>query len=71
MPSFEREEQVDRLGQALGQLSTGEREVLTLRHFSALSFAEIAEILHAPLGTVLARSHRGLAKLRAMLEPDA
>jgi RNA polymerase sigma-70 factor (ECF subfamily) len=70
MSAAEREEELDRLGRALGQLSSGEREVLTLRHFSTLSFAQIAEIIHAPLGTVLARSHRGLAKLRAILEPD-
>jgi DNA-directed RNA polymerase specialized sigma24 family protein len=41
-----------------------------LRHFSQLSFAEIAAAMGTPVGTALARAHRGLAKLRAMLQPE-
>jgi DNA-directed RNA polymerase specialized sigma24 family protein len=39
-----------------------------MRHYGELSFAEIAEYTAAPLGTVLARAHRGLAKLRQWME---
>ncbi len=38
---------------------------------SALSFAEIAEVMGTPLGTALARAHRGLAKLRRLMESDS
>jgi RNA polymerase sigma-70 factor (ECF subfamily) len=56
-----------RLHWALGQLSEEYRQVVLLRHYSQLSFKEIAEILGCPLGTALARMHRGLARLRALM----
>ncbi len=39
-----------------------------LRHYSDLTFVEIAEIMGTPLGTALARSHRALSKLRRYME---
>jgi DNA-directed RNA polymerase specialized sigma24 family protein len=33
-----------------------------------MTFAEIAEVMGTPLGTALARSHRGLAKMREFME---
>jgi len=65
-----RREQVDRMRTALEQLSPPEREVVMLRHYSAMSFAEIAEAMGTPLGTALARAHRGLAKLRRIMESE-
>jgi len=65
----ETQEQADRLQDALGLLSEAEREVVMLRHFSQLSFAEIAAGMGTPIGTALARAHRGLLKLRAIMEP--
>ena len=62
-------EEVDALQQALARLPAAEREVVMLRHFSQLSFAEIAEAMGTPLGTALARGHRGLAKLREWMTP--
>jgi len=61
-------EHTDRLQAGLARLADAEREVILLRHFGELTFAEIAQYLAAPLGTVLARSHRGLAKLRQWME---
>ncbi len=52
----------------MSRLPAAEREVIVLRHFSELSFGEIASIMDTPLGTALARAHRGLKKLRSMLE---
>ncbi len=49
---------------ALARLSESDRQVIHLRHFTGLSFAGIAGILGEPLGTVLARQHRALKKLR-------
>jgi RNA polymerase sigma-70 factor (ECF subfamily) len=60
-------EDVDRLQRALDDLPETEREVVMLRHYSDLSFAEIAELMGTPLGTALARAHRGLRKLRAIM----
>lgn len=64
-------EQVDRLQVALGQLPEAERQVILLRHFSGLSFREIAEQMGTPLGTALARAHRGLGHLRELMEQEA
>jgi RNA polymerase sigma-70 factor (sigma-E family) len=53
--------------EALGTLPTRQREVLVLRHWSALSEAEIAETLGISRGTVKSSSSRGLKALRATL----
>lgn len=63
-------EQSDRLNLAIKRLPDAEREVVMLRHFSHLSFAQIAAAMGTPVGTALARAHRGLARLRAMLQPE-
>ena len=44
--------------------------MILLRHFAELSFAEIAEIMGCPLGTALAKVHRGLKTLRRKLAPS-
>jgi len=66
--ALERREDTDRLQKCLAKLPSVEREVILMRHYGELSFAEIAEYTAAPLGTVLARAHRGLAKLRQWME---
>ncbi len=64
----ERAEQVELLRRAVKELSEQDQKILHLRHTAGLSFAQIAETLEEPLGTVLARAHRALGKLRAMLD---
>jgi RNA polymerase sigma-70 factor (ECF subfamily) len=56
------------LRSALSRLSEADRQVVQLRHYAGLSFAQIAEVLGEPLGTVLARQHRALGKLKQMME---
>lgn len=56
------------LWRALGGLGEADREVIELRHRADMSFKQIAEMLGQPLGTVLARHHRALRKLRTLLE---
>jgi len=68
--AMELTEQVDRLQAALRQLPEAEREVILLRHFSQISFREVAEAMGTPLGTALARAHRGLARLRQLMEGE-
>ena len=58
-----------RLLEALQRLSEADREIIHLRHVGGLSFKEISEALEAPIGTLLARHHRALRKLRQLLEP--
>ncbi len=60
-----------RIDAALAALSADQREVFYLRHYSGLSFKEIAELLKLPIGTVLARMSRAAAALRARLGKDA
>ncbi len=58
------------LREALNRLSDPDREIIELRHHAELSFRQIADLLGEPLGTVLARHHRALRKMREILEPD-
>lgn len=64
-------EEMDALNAALLELPDAEREVVMLRHFSQMSFKEIADATGVPLGTALARGHRGLGKLRAIMTGGA
>jgi RNA polymerase sigma-70 factor, ECF subfamily len=56
------------LRSALDQLSQADREVVELRHHAQLSFKQISDILDEPLGTLLARHHRALKKLKEIME---
>ncbi len=53
--------------QAISALPPADIELLQLRHFGGLAFRQIADALGQPLGTVLARHHRALNKLRDLL----
>ena len=64
------QEQVAALSAALSELSAKHREVIDLRHMGAMSFREMAELLSEPVGTLLARHHRALQKLRELLRHD-
>ena len=52
----------------LGQLPAKQREVLLLRHFADLSFAEIGRITRVPTFTAASRHRLALARLRRLLE---
>mgnify|MGYP006271039751 CR=1 FL=1 len=56
------------LARALADLPEADRQVLQMRYTAELSYAQIAESLNQPLGTVLARGHRALKKLRKSLD---
>ncbi|GJM18463.1 MAG: putative RNA polymerase sigma E protein [Phycisphaeraceae bacterium] len=60
--------ELDRLRDAMDELGDADREVIELRHHAQMSFKQIAEQLGEPMGTLLARHHRALRKLRAILE---
>lgn len=66
-PIHQRED-VDSLQSALRKLPEGDRQILLLRHFADMPFKDIARTLNCPIGTVLARAHRALGKLRNLME---
>ena len=47
-----------------------QREILDLRFSLSLSYAEIAEALHIPIGTVRSRLHSAISVVRQRLETD-
>jgi RNA polymerase sigma-70 factor (ECF subfamily) len=55
------------LQEALRRLDGRTREMVLLRHFGQMSFREIADLYRCPLGTVLARVHRGIKALRRLM----
>jgi RNA polymerase sigma-70 factor (ECF subfamily) len=61
--------EIQALRRAEAQLSDADRRIIHLRHFAGLSFKQIADVLGQPLGTVLARHHRALRKLRDLMGP--
>ncbi|MEJ5277133.1 MAG: sigma-70 family RNA polymerase sigma factor, partial [Thermogemmata sp.] len=54
--------------QSLRLLPVVQQEALHARYYEGKKFREIAASLGCPLGTVLARLHAGLKKLRQMWE---
>jgi RNA polymerase sigma-70 factor (ECF subfamily) len=58
----------ERIWEALEQLTPAQREILRLRHLLEFSYAEIAETLGIPQGTVMSRLHAARRSLRAVLE---
>ena len=57
-------ERKDELHDAIAALPESERAVVLLRLQEELSFKEIAQIVDAPLGTVLARMHKAKQRLK-------
>ncbi len=64
-----RTELATRVRSAIEQLPLGQREVLALVDLEECSYAEAAEILAIPMGTVMSRLCRGRAALRQALSP--
>lgn len=56
-----------KLAAALAALPGGERDVLLMAAWADLSYSEIAESLHIPVGTVRSRLHRARTRIRAAL----
>ena len=74
MPSLcdglaERVESHDFVVRALRRLPVRMRAVLVLRYFEDLSEVETASVMGCTVGTVKSQASRGLARLRAAMEP--
>lgn len=59
-----------RLHDAMKLLDDPHREILVLRHFEDLSYAEIAEVLNLAVGTVMSRLFRARRALLHQLETE-
>lgn len=66
-----RAEQLEHLRRQVAELPQADQEVLYLRNTAGLSYPQIAEVLGQPLGTVLARGHRVLSKLRKKMAQES
>lgn len=55
---------------ALKELTESQREILVLRDYQDLSYAEIAQTLRIPIGTVMSRLHGARKRLRQVLGDD-
>jgi RNA polymerase sigma-70 factor (ECF subfamily) len=62
---------LDELERALALLPTEQREVLLLVGLEQFTYAEAAEVLGVPLGTVMSRLSRARERLRLLLETGA
>ncbi len=69
-PTGSEAETIDKLQIQLEKLDTETAELLTLRFYSGLSFKELAKLRSEPIGTTLSKVHRGLKKLRELMEEN-
>ena len=58
----------DKLTRQLRRLDVETAEIITMRYYSGLSFEELAKIRNEPLGTCLSKVHRGIKRLRQLME---
>ncbi len=65
---LERQETRRELGNLLKQLPEHYRAVINLYYFTGLGYQEIADLLNIPLGTTKSLLHRGLKRLRPLLD---
>jgi RNA polymerase sigma-70 factor (ECF subfamily) len=63
-------EAVEPLREALAQLTPLQQEILQLRYFGGCSYAELAEALAIPEGTVMSRLHAARQALAAAYRKD-
>jgi RNA polymerase sigma-70 factor (ECF subfamily) len=60
---------VQQVREAVSQLDADHREVVLLREYQQLSYAEIAAVLKIPVGTVRSRLFRAKLALKELLAP--
>ena len=58
----------DKLQMQLSRLDAETRGLIMLRFYSEANFKEIAKMRSEPIGTTLSKLHRGLKKLRELME---
>jgi RNA polymerase sigma-70 factor (ECF subfamily) len=63
-------EQVERLGRAVDALPDDQRDVVVMRAYGGLTYAQIAKALGEPLPTVAGRYRQALERLRSQMGDD-
>lgn len=61
-------EQAQKLRRVIAQLPENQRQVLMLRYYANLKFAEIAQVVGCPLNTALGRMHKAMLKLKELMD---
>ncbi len=64
------EESFRRMHEAVKELPEPLKEIIELRHFQDASYAEMADILEVPIGTVMSRLYRARRTLRDALKEE-
>ncbi len=62
-----RKEELEVLRLSLDKLPEKHREIILLKHFQDCSYAEMAEILDIPIGTVMSRLYAARTRLREII----
>ncbi len=65
-----RAETSSRINEALNELDEATKQMILLRYYGEMSFRELADIFDCPIGTALARVHRGLESMRNLLNEN-
>ena len=63
-------EQREEVMEALDHLSADHKQILLLRYYDDLSYAEIADVLQVKLGTVMSRLSRARMRLMAVMDEN-
>jgi len=66
---LEQRELEDRIWLALKSLKAMDREIILLKDFENMTYAEIAETLEIPIGTVMSRLYNARSRLREEMRP--
>ncbi len=61
---------VDEWRDRLAALQPRQRDAIVLHHVVGLSYDEVSEVLRRPAGTVKSDVHRGLERLRSLIETE-
>ena len=64
------EQTQSKIHQAIGQLSVGQREIITLVDLQGLSYQQTSEILEVPVGTIMSRLSRARNQLKTLLKSE-
>ena len=64
----QRDDVVSRVQHEIGRLPAGQRQTLTLVDIEGFSYAETAEVLDVPIGTVMSRLNRARTALKNQLQ---
>jgi RNA polymerase sigma-70 factor, ECF subfamily len=67
---LEADERTAAFRKAFAQIGKRDQQILYLRHFQDLSYAEIAGVLDIPIGTVMSRLFYARQKLKKLLENE-